>query len=394
MFDDVSDRLAAHVNDQGVGGLAWAVSVDDEVESGALGWSDPPRQEHPMPADGLFRIASVSKPIVAVAALQLVDEGLVGLDEPVDDVLPELADRRVLVDGDGPVDQATVPADRPLTLRDLLTFRCGLGYDFGVDGPQPLVERLWELGVGPGPTAPQCSPDDFMARLADLPIADQPGARWRYHVGSDIVSVLVERVRGATLDVVLARDLFEPMGMDDTGFWVRPEQLDRFGASRTEDESGAMAVWDEPDGRWASPPQFRSGATGMVSSVADLVTFGRMLLNGGVGPTGQVLSADLVAEMTTDQLTDEQRRAARIDDRGDALGWGLGAAVRRRAATSGWPPVGSFSWDGGLGSRWIIDHDRHLCAVLLCTDGFTGGGPPAVMDEFVRAIADTLHPDG
>lgn len=395
-FGGVHEMLATHVSDRGVGGLAWAVSFGDRVESGAAGWLDPDRRERPVPVDGVFRIASVSKPMVAVAALQLVAEGLVGLDEPVDEVLPELADREVLVEADGPLDQATVAADRPLSLRDLLTFRCGLGVDFGVDGPQPLVERLWELGIGPGPTAPDLPPDEYLGLLGALPLADQPGTRWRYHTGSDIVSVFVERVRGATLDVVMERDLFEPLAMTDTGFWVRPEQKARFGACRMEGETGGpggpgdLVVWDKPSGRWSAPPRFRSGATGLVSTTADLVAFGRMLLRGGVGPRGPVLSGDLVAEMTSDQLTDQQRRAARIDE-SDALGWGLGVGVV--SSTSGWPPAGAYRWDGGLGSRWLVDPTSDLCAVLLCTDGFVGGVLPAVMDDFVEAIAAAL-PEG
>lgn len=157
-----------------------------------------------MPDDGIFRVASVSKPIVAVAALQLVEQGLLGLDAPVEGVLPELADRRVLLDPHGGLDQPSVPAERPLTLRDLLTFRSGLGMDFDFGAPQPVLERMWALGIGPGPTPPAGDPDEFMSRLGELPLSDQPGTRWRCHTGSDILSVLIERLRGEPLDAVLA----------------------------------------------------------------------------------------------------------------------------------------------------------------------------------------------
>lgn len=385
---ELRDRMVRQVRDRGVGGAAWAVSVAGEVESGAAGWLDPDRRQRPMPTDGVFRIASVSKPIVAIAALQLVDAGLVGLDDPIDDVLPELADPEVLVDPAGPLDQPTVPAERSLTLRDLLTFRCGLGMDFGLEGPQPLLDRLWELEVGPGPTPPPCPPDEFMARLGRLPIADQPGTRWRYHTGSDIVSVLTERILGEPLDEVLARDVFAPLAMADTGFSARPDQLDRFGACRMVGDDGELAVWDQPEGRWSTPPSFRSGATGLLSTTADLIAFGQMLVRGGRGPHGRLLAEPLVAEMTTDQLTDRQRTAARIDDQSAALGWGLGVAVRRAASPTGWPPVSSYGWDGGLGSRWLVDPTRELCAVILSTDAFSGPGAPALMTAFVDAIAD------
>lgn len=391
LFEGLQERMASHVTDGGVGGLSWAVSLGDQLVTGSSGWLDPVRHQRPMPVDGIFRIASVSKPIVAVAALQLVEEGLVDLDAPIDPVLPELADRRVLVDPDGPVDQDTVPAERPLSLRDLLTFRCGLGMDFDFSVDQPLLDRLWELDIGPGPTAPTCTPDEYLAKLSALPLAEQPGTRWRYHTGSDIVSVFIERVRGTTLDEVLAREVLAPLGMTDTGFWARPDQLDRFGACRMAEENGEFTIWDEPgDGRWSTPPAFRSGATGLISTTADLVKLGRMFLHRGVGPDGPVLGARYVAEMITNQLTDSQREVARIDGFGPTLGWGFGAAVNSEQGPLAWPPIGAFGWDGGLGSRWIIDPTRDLCAVLLTTDGLSSPDLPVVLDDFFKAIATAL----
>lgn len=379
-----------HAHD--VGGAAWGVTTRQGSTAGAAGWLDPDVRARPMPTDAIFRIASVSKPIIAVAALQLVQDGLAALDEPVDSVLPELADRRVLVDPTGSLDGATVPAERPITLRDLLTFRCGLGMHFDFEVPQPVLDQMWAWGVGPGPMGPECGPDEFMAMLGRLPLSDQPGTRWRYHTGSDIVSVFIERVRGETLDVTLARDVFAPLGMVDTGFWVPVAQRARFGSCRMADDSGALALWDAPDGRWSQPPAFRSGAAGLTSTVGDLLAFGQMLLARGVTPDGtRVLAETLVSEMTTDQLTDEQRRDAGIDDGGAALGWGLGVAVRREPATAGWPGVGTVSWDGGLGSRWLLDPVADVCAVLLSTDAFTSPMAPPLMVDFVEAVAATLR---
>lgn len=392
-LDAVAAALHRVVGDGGAAGLCWAVSVGDEIEVHAAGVLDPRRPETPMPTDGVFRIASVTKPVVAVLALQLVEEGLIGLDDPVDPILPELADRVVLVDPHGRLDGPTVPAHRPLTLRDLLSFRCGLGMDFDFSRPQPVLERMWADGVGPGPTPPACSPDEYMRRLGSLPLADHPGGRWLYHTGSDIASVLVERVRGRTLDAELDERVLQPAGMTDTGFRVRSDQIERLGVCRMTDgpEPGTPpAVWDEPQGRWATEPEFRSGAAGLVSTTTDLVRFARVLLRGGRGPGGRVLGPDLVAEMLRDHLGRAGRAEARLDDEGDSLGWGLGVAVRTRDHPLGWPTAGTYGWDGGLGSRWLVDPERDLCAVVLVTDAFDTRSGAAAMTAFDRALAAAL----
>lgn len=373
----IQDAMDAHV-ERGVGGVAWGIVAGDETATGAAGWLDPATRARPMPADGIFRIASVSKPIAAVAALRLVDDGLLHLDQPIDPWLPELAERRVLVDAEGPVDGATVAAERPLTLRDLLAFTCGLGMRFDFSRPQPLLERLWELGVGPGPYGPDCTPDEFMARLQPLPLADQPGTTWRYHVGSDIASVLVERVRDETLDTVLRRDVLEPAGMVDTGFTIRPDHRDRVGDSRSPGDDGVMAVWDDASGRWSAPPPFRSGAAGLLSTVGDLLAFGRALLD------GTIISNEMREEMCRDQFADDAAGAF------DGQGWGLGIGVLRATDPAGWPGPGAVGWDGGLGSRLVIDRTAGVVATVLSTDGFSSEEAPEVLTDFNRAVGEAL----
>lgn len=388
----IADRVRAAVDahvERGLGGVAWAVDLQGHTTDGAAGWLDPGSMTRPMTTDAIFRLSSVTKPIATVAALQIVDAGIVGLDDPVDEALPELADRRVLVDPTGALDGQTVPAQRPISLRDLLTFRCGIGMHFDFSTPQPVLDEMWARGVGPGPTGPECSPDEYMATIDSLPLSDQPGTVWRYHTGSDLLGVFVERVRGETLDRVLERDVLQPLGMTDTTFRVRTDQLDRFGDGRTPQDDGTFLTWDRPDGRWAAAPQFRSAAAGMLSTTADLVAFGRMLLAGGTAPDGRrVLSEELAAAMGTDQLTAEQRRAAQIDPDG-TTGWGFGFGVQHVAGLDGWPHAGSYGWDGGLGCRFMIDPVAEVCVAILTTDAFGDAAPP-VLDAVVRALA----PDG
>ena len=173
----------------------------------------------------------MTKPVTAVAALLLVEECRLRLDDPVDDLLPELADRRVLADPAGPLTE-TVPAVRPITLRDVLTFRLGLGMDFAASHPQPILAAMAELGVGAGPPAPGHlpPPDEWIARLGTLPLAHQPGERWLYHTGAEVLGVLVSRAAGQPLEAFMQERIFDPLGMRDTGFSVPPAALDRFGA--------------------------------------------------------------------------------------------------------------------------------------------------------------------
>lgn len=388
--------------DGGLGGLAWGVSTGAQVAVGALGHADPDTARRPMRSDGIFRIASVSKPISAVAVLRCVADGLIGLDDPLwggaHDVLAEFAEARVQVDPAAPIDGVdagpTVEIERPLTLRDLLSFRCGYGMSFDFASPQPVLEAMWGHGIGPAPTPPDCGSDEYVRRLAALPLADQPGTRWRYHCGSDLATVVVERLRGDRFDVVLRRGVVEPLGMVDTTFVATADQLVRLGDCRMYGEDGVLGLWDVAGGRWSTTPEFFSGGTGLVSTVEDLLRFGRLFLDGGAAPDGtQVLPSDLVEEMCRDQLTAEQREVARISSVDASLGWGLGVAVRAEAAggdDGGWPGPGVVFWDGGLGARWIVDRERSVCAVLLTTDSFSSPEPPAVMDAFVAAVEESV----
>ena len=213
------DVMAGHVEQDRVGGVAWLAARGDDVEVGAAGYLTR-GEPNPVRRDSIFRIASMTKPIVAVGALLLVEECALRLADPVDALLPELADRRVLVDGRGPIEGDTVPAHRPITVHDVLTFRLGLGMDFEAPWPQPLLDAMGELGLGSGPPEPQVppAPDEWMRRLSTLPLLYQPGERWLYNTGSDVLGVLIARAAGQPLGEFLRTRIFEPLGMVDTGF--------------------------------------------------------------------------------------------------------------------------------------------------------------------------------
>lgn len=312
----------------------------------------------PMTRDTVFRIASLTKPITAAATMALVDRGRLGLDDPVATWLPELADPVVLRSIDAELDDV-VPAVRPITVRHLLTFQGGHGFpsDFSV----PVVQRLFAEGLQ-GPPRPQeaLPPDAWMAAMGAVPLLHQPGEGWTYNAGSDLLGVLLARAEGTGLDDVLADTVLGPLGMDDTAFHVGPDAVDRVPTQYRRDEAGALEVIDPPDGQWASAPPFPSGAGGLVSTVDDLLAFGRMLLAGGGGPDGaQVLDAGSVRLMTTSHAEAEPDSPFLQGE-----GWGFGGSVDLTSRQP-WNVPGRYGWTGGTGTAGYVIPSRHLVTIWL-----------------------------
>jgi CubicO group peptidase (beta-lactamase class C family) len=377
----IGETVDEHVDVDDVGGVAWLAACGDDVHVGAAGHLTR-GEPAPVTRDSIFRIASITKPIVAVAALLLVEDHALRLEAPVDDLLPELTDRRVLVDPLGPIDGETVAAHRPITLYDVLTFRTGLGMDFAAPFPQPLMEAMGELGIGTAPPAPQRppAPDEWMQRLGTLPLLYQPGERWLYHDSADILGVLIARASGQPLEVFLRERVFAPLGMRDTAFAVT--DVTRLGSSYERDPAtGAPVVFDPPDGQWASAPAFPSGGGGLVSTVDDLHAFARMLLAHGRLPNGEhLLSRAAVDAMTTEQLGVASGAAGTTPDGSQGWGFGVGVHVRR---TGLGPTVGTYGWTGGLGSSWANDPNHDVVGIVLTTDAFGGAFPmPTVIQDF------------
>ena len=381
-LDRLGEVAASHVGDDTVPGLVAMVSAGEDVHvevHGGLAVGGPPVQR-----DSLFRIASTTKPITAAATLALVDEGLLALDEPVDRLLPELADRRVLARMDGPLHE-TVPAERPITTRDLLTFTFGFGMlveMFTAKQPWPVVTAADELTLNTiGPPMPDVKPDPdtWLGRFASLPLLAQPGERWLYNTGMHVLTVLLGRAAGMPFPDVLRTRILEPLGMRDTAFSAH--DISRLATSYVPTPYG-LQVWDEPDGRWSRPPAFPDGAAGLVSTADDLCAFARMLLRGGA----PVLSGDAVRAMCTDQLTPEQKaRGGLGPDFFAQSSWGFGVAV-----TTAGQRAGSFGWDGGLGTSFLVDPVRDLAVVVLTQRMFETSVTPKVHRDLQNAAYDAL----
>lgn len=367
-------------------GLAWGLDLDGAQHLGALGHLDSDCND-PVRTSSIFRISSMTKPVTAVAALSLVEDGLLALDEPIDEVIPELAGPRVLRHPGGPLSD-TEPARRPITLEDLLTFRLGHGADFATMGVQtPLDERLEELGLALGPPDPQehPGPDDWLALLGGVPLRHQPGHRWLYNTGAEVLGVLLARICGTSLADVLHERVLDPLGMRDTGFWVPSESQPRLGSGFASGRQQGPAVFDPPDGGWSRPPAFEGGDGGLVSTVSDYLALAVMLRDGGVSGDSRILSQDTVRAMTTNQLSDAQLRAGGPSPNGSTgWGYGMGVSIGDPSPTV----VGSYGWDGGLGSAWRNDTARDLSAVLLTNQMWDSPQPPAVAEAFWSVLAE------
>jgi CubicO group peptidase (beta-lactamase class C family) len=353
--------MAGEVSAGRVPGLVLGLSRGGDVHVDAIGTPAQGGSE-PISPDAVFRITSMTRPVTAVATLLLVQDGLLGLDEPVDRLLPELAHRRVLRRLDGPVDD-TVPADRPITVRDLLTFRGGFGMILAPPSEYPilLAEQALEL-MAAGPPVPVTphGPDEWMRRLGTLPLMDQPGTQWRYNTGSRILGVLIGRAAGQPAESFFAERIFGPLGMTDTCFAASGDRLSRL-VPCYQAVDGAVEPYDD-GGQWTRQQVFTDCGAGLLSTAADYLTFGQMLLAGGTHRGERILAPDLAAAMTTDQLTPQQRET------GDLIlggrGWGFGVSLIDAPETAGSGPKG-YGWSGGFGTVWVNDPDEDLVAVLL-----------------------------
>src|SRR2546425_1955625 len=374
------DVMAGYVERGEVPGLVTLVKRRGEVHVDVIGMQALAGPT-PMRRDTIFRISSMTKPITAAATMILVEECKLRLDDPVDALLPELAERQVLKRLDGPLDD-TVPAKRPITVRDLLTFRMGFGQIMAPPDMYPILSAANELQIGMGPPNPSTmpAPDEWLRRLGSLPLMHHPGEQGMYNTGSDVLGVLIARASGQELPTFLHERLFEPLGMKDTGFSVPTASLDRLATSYwTDPASGKLTVYDKPGGgQWSRPPAFPSGAGGLVSTIDDYLAFGQMMLSQGKHGGARILSRLSVETMTTDQLTPEQKAVSSlVPGFFDSHGWGFGVSVVTRRDDIAAVP-GRYGWDGGLGTSWYSDPREEMVIILITQCAWASPSPPNV----------------
>ena len=385
------ETMARHAGTDGLPGLVTCISRGEDTDLQMYG-NMTTDGDTPMQEDAIFRIASVTKPIVAVAAMALVEDATLRLDDPVDPFLPELANRRVLRSLESDISD-TVPADRPITLRDLLTLTPGYGAIFAMPGTYPIQQAMDDAGLSAGPNLPEMTDDEMLRRYADLPLVAQPGTRWLYNNGSDILGILLARATNTSLGELLKQRIFDPLGMEDSGFFVPEDKLDRLPAMYYRDPtSGEVMEFDVAgaESRFASPPVFESGAGGLVSTAANLLAFGEMMRGNGTRGDVRVLSRASVALMTTNQIRPEQATAADFfPGFWDAHGWGFGLAIDTARAQLFMTP-GRYGWDGGYGTSLYIDPIEDVIGVLLTQQTWDGVGLPRVLTDFWNGTYQAL----
>ncbi|MEV0679009.1 serine hydrolase domain-containing protein [Actinosynnema sp. NPDC050436] len=377
---DLRGVLEAHVTSGALPGAVALVARGDRVEFAAVGSVDV-EGSAPMTRESIFRFASLTKPITAAALLVLVDDGRVGLHDPIGRWLPELADPVVVRTPRSAVEDV-VPAVRPITVFDLLTSQAGFG--FASDFSLPAVQRL--LPVQHDGRLPQAFPpaDVWLAELSRVPLLHQPGQSWLYDTCSAVQGALVARASGGSLPAFLAERVFGPLGMTGAGFSVPEADRDRFTSFYKVEDGGGLRLADRPDGQWSVPPAFPLGSGGLVGTVDDWYAFARMLLAGGALDGRRVLSAESVRLMTTDHTTPAHREIGALFLEGQ--GWGMGGSVDI-AATDPWTVPGRYGWVGGTGTSAHVVPTTSTTAILLTQVGEDSPVAPAWMRDFWQYAA-------
>jgi CubicO group peptidase (beta-lactamase class C family) len=372
---DLHDLLDAYVGDGTLPGAVGLVARGDHTEAAVAG--SVATDGAPMGRDSIFRFASITKPITAAAVMMLVEDGLLGLDAPVDSWLPELAEPKVARTPASAVDDV-VPATRPITVFDLLSSQAG--YGFASDFSRPAVQQLFSVqkdGRVPSSFPP---PDVWIAELAQIPLLYQPGEAWLYDTCSTLQGVLVARVAGQSLPDFLAERVFGPLGMTDTAFEVPEAKRDRFTSYYQTGADGRLELADGPDGEWSTPPALPLGNGGLAGTADDWLAFGRMLLAGGTAADGErLLTADSVRLMTTDHTTQRQREIGELFLEGQ--GWGFGGSVDI-APIDPWNVPGRYGWVGGTGTSAHLTPSTGTIAILLTQVAADSPVPPQWMRDF------------
>jgi CubicO group peptidase (beta-lactamase class C family) len=369
-MSDLQTLLDTAVAEAAAPGAVALLARGDDLEVAAAGVADLDTKT-PMARDTLFRFASVTKPVTAAGVLLLVEDGVLGLDDPIARWLPELEHVTAVRMPQSPVDDV-VPAARPITVFDVLTGRPGWG--FPSDFTLPQVQALFAVQNDGREVQRRPAYGEWLAALAQIPLLYQPGEAWLYDTPSDLQGVLIARASGRTLPEFLAERILGPLGMDGSAFVVPEGDRGRFTSFYGRGDDGGFVLRDAPDGQWSTMPAFPAGSAGLAGPVDDLHRFGRALL--GELPLLSPASREL---MLTDHLTPEQREIGALFLEGQ--GWGCGGSVDV-AASDPWTVPGRYGWVGGTGTSLHVTPSTGTVAVLLTQVAAENPESPPLMRDF------------
>lgn len=386
-FGRLERTLAAHVERGEIAGVASLVARHGEVvHFAATGQRDRERGA-PLTRDTIYRIYSMTKPITSVAVMMLVERGQLLLGDPISKHIPELAGMPVLRTPDSPLSDV-VAAPREMTIRDLLTHTSGLASASPGFTPKAIEQAYLEADLRGSQT--KLPPAQWIARLARIPLAHPPGSKFLYGVSTDVLGHLVAVVSGQPFEEFLRQEIFEPLGMPDTAFFVPAEKLDRFAANYGPGPGGDLTVVDAPGtSRYREPPAFPSGAGGLVSTIDDYLRFCEMLRRGGELNGVRLLSRKSIELMTTNHLTASERDVPMLTGWFPGQGFGLGFSVVDALAPGGTlGSVGQYGWGGAAGTYFWVDPEEQLVAILMIQLMPPGGIP--IIPEFKNGVYQAI----
>jgi CubicO group peptidase (beta-lactamase class C family) len=364
-------RFGAHLEQRylqpgKISGCFTAVIRRDALAYVHLGGERDRERGLPMTTDTLFRIYSMTKPVTSIAVMMLWERGLFGIDDPVHRFIPEFRGLRVRSGGSWP-NFLTEPAERPMRIRDLLLHTAGLTYDFMHSTNIDHVYR--ELGVGRA--APGYTLDTMISQLATLPLEFSPGRRWNYSVATDVLGALIERVSGKGLPEFFAEEIFEPLGMHDTGFSPRADQLERFASCYTRDANKQLVLEDDAQASQFMDRSFFSGGGGLVSTASDYLRFCRMLLGGGELDGRRIIGSRTLDFMVSNHLPGGGDIASLSmsgfsETHNEGVGFGLGFATKTDPVRNGNPASrGTYYWGGLASTLFWVDPQEELIVLFF-----------------------------
>lgn len=367
---NIPNYFSSYVDRGKLAGFSTLVSRGGEIAHFEVRGNRDRERGLPMEKDTIFRIYSMTKPITSLALMMLYEEGHFQLNHPVSRYIPEFKKLKVWAGGT-PENYETKPCAREMTIRDLLTHTSGLTYGFMYAHP---VDKLYRDAGIDGANTVKLTLKEMVTALADIPLLFSPGEQWSYSVSTDVCGYLVEVLSGRPLDEFLASRIFAPLGMDDTGFFVPKDKLDRFATNYFKDpKSGKTGIMDVGDASstYATPPKFLSGGGGLVSTMTDYWRFCQMLLNGGEIDGTRLCSPKTIEFMTLNHLPGSKRmneisNSAFSELAPAGAGFGLGFQVTLDPAES--PTIGSagnFSWGGAASTYFWIDPEEELIAIFM-----------------------------